>query len=155
MKPTKILEEARPTISKAIDEDSKIAAKRVAEWKWPSWWLSATPIYLMSYPFVKAADWYKRLYNAWADLANRAKLELIDKQIKDFQKNNPNRVSQPVWKKIEYKSPAEKVKEAWATTDAEVWEATHQFWYWNDPRTVYRRLRYRKQQISPKPRITL
>lgn len=100
-------------------------------------------------------NWYKRLYNAWADLSNRAKLKLIDKQIKDFQKKNPNKVSQPTWKGFEYESPAEKVKKAWAATDAEVWEATHQFWYWNDPRTVYRRLRYRKQQVSPKPRISL
>lgn len=72
-----------------------------------------------------ANNWYKRLYNAWADLANGVKSKLIDKQIKDFQKNNPN------------KSPA---------TDSEVW---------NDPRTMYRRLRYIKQQVNPKPRITL
>ena len=105
--------------------------------------------------WTTAVNWYKKLYNAWADLSNRAKLKLIDKAIKDFQKKNPNKSALPVWKKIEYKSAAEKVKDAWAATDAEVWEATHEFWYWNDPRTVYRRLRYRKQQVNPKPRITL
>lgn len=155
MKPTKILEETRPTIARAIDEEEKISAERVSKWGAPSWWISATPLYVMSYPFIKAADWYKRLYNAWADLTNRAKLELIDRQIRNFQENNPNKISQPIWKRNEYKSPADKVKEAWATTDSEVLEATHQFWYWNDPRTVYRRLRYRKQQVNPKPRISL
>ena len=105
--------------------------------------------------WTTAVNWYKKLYNVWADLSNRAKSKIIDEQIKEFQREHPNRVSQPTWKGFEYESPAEKVKKTWAATDAEVWEATHQFWYWNDPRTVYRRLRYRKQQVSPKPRISL
>lgn len=154
MKPTKILEETRPWIANAIEEEEKLAAKRVAQWGAPSWWISATPLYLMSYPFVKAVDWYKRLYNVWADLSNMAKLKLIDKQIKDFQKENQNNTSQQTWKKFNYKTPAEKVKEAWAATDAEVWEATHQFWYWNDPRTVYRRYRYKKTTNNT-PRVSL
>ena len=123
------------------------------------WWMLAW-VWTLAAPFVDtiwaawnaALNWYKRLYNYWADLTNRAKLELIDKQIKDFQKKNPNTTWTLKWKK--YPSTADLVKAAWAATDAEVWDATHRFWYWNDPRTVYRRLRYKKV-VNNTPRISL
>ena len=139
--PAKILEETWPTIEKAIDEEARLSAERVAQWKWPSWWLSATPLYLMSYPFIKAADWYKRLYNYAADGINRIENKIIDNKIKNTSNNN----QQQTWQRMpqQPKAPAD------AATDAELWEATHQFGYWNDPRTVYQRYRtWKKKWIA-------
>ena len=177
-KPTKILSDRSWTdimTSPKYDWEDKmfpVTQGMAKEFKdivtWPAdiplkiyWWTIAW-VWTLASPFVDviwaawnaALNWYKRLYNYWADLTNRAKLELIDKQIKDFQKEHPNKNSLPVWKKFEYKSAAEKAKEAWAATDAEVWAATHEFWYWNDPRTVYRRYRYKKVENNT-PRVSL
>lgn len=110
------------------------------------WWTIAW-VWTIASPFVDAIwsawnaalNWYKRIYNYWADLVNKQKLKQIEKEIKNFQKENPNILSQPVWKKFEYKSAADKVRESWAASDAEVREATHEFWYGNDPRTVWQR----------------
>lgn len=90
-----------------------------------------------------ALNWYKTVYNYWADAINRIKWNVVDKQIKDFQKENPNTTWTPKWKK--YPSTADLVRAAWAETDAEVWDATHRFWYWNDPETVFNRYKNRRK----------
>lgn len=178
MKPTKILSDRSWTdimTSPNYDWEDKLMPLTQETAKafndiitWPAdigtkiyWWTLTAPAMLVT-PFIDAIwsawnaalNWYKRLYNYWADLSNQRKLELIDKQIKEFQKEHPNKVSQRTWKKFEYKSPEEKVREAWAATDAEVWAATHKFWYWNDPRKVFRVYRYKKV-TNDTPRVSL
>ena len=89
-------------------------------------------------PLNTAVNWYKKLYNVWADLYNRAENAVLDKKI-------ANTKPQPTWQRMpqQPKAPAD------AATDAELWEATHQFGYWNDPRTVYQRYRnWKKKTVT-------
>lgn len=132
-----------------------------------------------------ALNWYKTVYNYWADAINRIKWNVVENQIEDFQKKNPNTVWQTKaanakdvvssarklkeiadnmngktkQKWVKFPSIADRVNAAWAVTDAEVWDATHRFWYWNDPETVFNRYKnkrkWKKQQNQYSWQISL
>jgi len=63
----------------------------------------------------------------------------------EMREKQPQQNNAQVWQRMpqQPKAPAD------ATTDAELWEATHQFGYWNDPRTVYQRYRnWKKKTVT-------
>lgn len=57
-------EESRPKLWESAQRDDD---RMISE---SGHWISATPLLVAGYPFIKAVDWYKRLYNDAATLYN-------------------------------------------------------------------------------------
>lgn len=137
------IDRVAPATRIVLDKAAKdIADTGSAAWKALMWFVHtpgviAAPVVDAVWSTLNTAvNWYKKLYNVWADLYNRAENAILDRK-------RANTKQQPIWKAM----PQQPVVPADADTDAQLREATHQFWYGNDPRTVYQR--YRKWKKVP------